>query len=280
MELKKDEKGNFIVEDGKPVFVDADGKDVVVDVPQLFTKIKELNGESKQRRLELGELKTRYKIFEEVEDVEDYKSKADKATELVKNIDESQLMQAGKVEELKTSMKKAFEEEKESAVKAFKIEKEDLVSQIGSNELTIFDLLVTSKFAQSPYFSGETPKTNVLPDMAAKYFGHQFKVEKDKDNSLKVVGYNMAGNPIYSRKNPGELADFEEAVAEIIDEYPMKDRILKTRSGGSGGKGGGNESDDGDELTRLKAQYRDALKTGSTVQSIALKNRIFKLENS
>lgn len=279
MKLKVDKEGKVVVEDEKPVFIDEDGKEIVVDVPQLFVKIKELNGESKQRRLELGDLKKRYKIFEDVEDLEEYKTGADKAVELAKNIDESQLMQAGKVEELKSSMKAAFEDERVLVAQSFENEKKDLVNQISTNEQTIFNLLVTSKFDRSPYFSGENPKTNVLPDMAAKYFGHQLKVEKDKDGKLKVVGYNRSGAPIYSRKSPGELADFDEAIGEIIDEYPMKDRILKVRSGGSGGKGGGSDFDEGDELSKLKAQYKEAIKGGTTVQAIALKNQIFRLEN-
>lgn len=275
MKLKLDEKGSVVVEDEKPIFVDGDGKDVLVDVSQLFSKIKELNGESKQRRIELGELKKKYKVLEDIEDLADWKEKAEKATELAKNIDESQLMQAGKVEELKNSMKAAFEEERKGAEKSFKEKTAELQEQIDKSEGTIFDLLVTSKFAQSPSFSGSSPKTNVLPDMAAKYFGHQFKVEKGSDGSLKVVGYNLSGNPIYSRKNPGELADFDEAISEIIDEYPMKDKILKSSGGGSGGKGGGGGVDD--DLTNLRNQYTEAMKSGQTVKAIALKNQIFRM---
>lgn len=278
MKLKLEENGNIVVEDGKPVFVDEDGKDVVVDVPQLFTKIKELNGESKQRRLEIGDFKKKYKLFQDIEELDGWKEGADKALELVKNIDQSQLIQAGKVEELKESMKKAFEGERENTEKAFGLKTQELLDQISQNEGTIFDLLVTSKFTQSPFFSGESPKTNVLPDMAAKYFGHQFKVEKSSTGSLKVVGYNLAGTQIYSRKNPGELANFDEAIAEIIDEYPMKERILKSSGGGSGGRGGsgGNEDDD---LTKLKTKYAEAMKAGRTTQAIAIKNQIFQFES-
>lgn len=43
------------------------------------------------------------------------------------------------------------------------------------------------------------------------------------------------GNPIYSRKNPGELADFDEALEIIISQYPHKDSILR----GSGASGAG-----------------------------------------
>lgn len=280
MKLKVDESGVVVVEDEKPVYVDEDGKDIAVDVPQLFSKVKELNGESKQRRLESGDLKKKYKVFSEIEDLEDWKTKADAALELAKNIDESQLIQAGKVEELKTSMKAAFEGERENAEKSFRLKNQELSDLIVKKDGTIFSLLVTSKFSQSPFFSGESPKTNVLPDMAAKYFGHQFKVEKDGEDGLKVVGYNLAGNQIYSRKNPGDLAGFEEAISEIIDEYPMKDRILRTGGAGSGGKGGGGNGDDSDDITKLKTQYADAMKDGRTVQAIAIKNQIFQLEKS
>lgn len=49
------------------------------------------------------------------------------------------------------------------------------------------------------------------------------------------MAYDGAGNKIFSRSRPGDLADFDEALETLVDQYPYKDQILK----GSGASGGG-----------------------------------------
>jgi len=61
-------------------------------------------------------------------------------------------------------------------------------------------------------------------------FGQAFKVEDGK-----VVAYDPAGNKIFSRSRAGEVADFDEALEALVDQYPYKDQILR----GSGASGGG-----------------------------------------
>ena len=72
--------------------------------------------------------------------------------------------------------------------------------------------------------------------MVQARFGSAFKVEDGK-----IVAYDNAGNKIFSRSRPGELADFDEALETLVDQYPYKDQILK----GSGASGGGAQQGGG-----------------------------------
>jgi len=277
LKLKIDEKEQIEVRNGMPVYLDDENKEIELDANMLFDKIKDLNGEAKQRRLESQALKDKYNVFNEIEDIVAWKGEADKAIKLATDIDESQLIQIGRVDEVKANMKLAHDEEKVNLKKAFEDESKKLNSQIESKDNTIFTLMVTSKFSQSSLFSGEKPKTILPPEIAAKYFGHQFKVEKNDNGVLQVIGYHLNGSQIYSRKNPGELADFEESITEIIDEYPMKDSIMRAGFDGSGGSGG-DHGNGGDKIAVLKTKYNEALKTSNTQLAISLKNQIFNLE--
>jgi hypothetical protein len=73
-------------------------------------------------------------------------------------------------------------------------------------------------------------KLAVPADMVQATFGNRFKIEDGK-----VVAYDANGNKIFSRARPGELADFDEALETLVEQYPYKDHILK----GSGANGGG-----------------------------------------
>lgn len=277
LKLKIDENEQIEIRNGKPVYLDDENKEIELDANLLFDKIKDLNGEAKQRRLECQALKDKYNIFNDIDNISEWKESADKAIKLSKDIDDSQLIQVGKVDEVKANMKLAHDEEKNNMKKAFEDETKTLNALLEAKDETIFTLMVTSKFSQSSLFSGEKPKTILPPEIAAKYFGHQFKVEKNDDGNLRVIGFHLNGSQIYSRKNPGELADFEEAITEIIDEYPMKDSIMRAGFDGSG-SAGGDHSGGGDKLSALKEKYNEALKKADTQLAISLKNQIFVLE--
>ena len=66
-------------------------------------------------------------------------------------------------------------------------------------------------------------KVTAPVDMLHAAFGKAFKVEGGR-----VVGYGPAGIPLYSRAKPGELADFDEALEQLVEKYPHRDQILKS----------------------------------------------------
>ena len=139
--------------------------------------------------------------------------------------------------------------------------------------------MVSNKFASSPYFVGEKKKTILPPNIGESHFGKHFKVEDDDGISV-LKAYHENGEPIISKVNPGEPADFNEAMGIIIDEFPNKDTILSAPGGGSGGQGGHGNDEDDDDLSSLKLKHKEALENGQTQLAISLKNKIFKLEQA
>jgi len=78
MKLKFDENGAVVTveKDGVhfPVFVADDDTEIEVDVPQLYNKITELNTEAKTHRQEKAKVKEKYKLFDGIEDLEEWKT--------------------------------------------------------------------------------------------------------------------------------------------------------------------------------------------------------------
>ena len=245
-------------EDGKnlPVYVNQDGKEIPFDAAASMEKIKALNAESASRRLKIEELEGKFKEF----DCFDL-DKAKKALETVANLDDKKLIDAGDIEKLKEKYTTAFEQKEKAAQQRHLEELQKLNSSIEKSQDTIRRLVVTNHFSRSPYFTGEKPKTILPPDMASDYFGKYFEVKENNDGEMSLVGkYN--GETIISSdpKNFGSPAPFEEAIAHIIDNYPMRDRILRTSGGGSGGSGNSEMSIEGDVFVISKQDAMDPIK--------------------
>ena len=226
MKLKVfDHEGKSYAElmDGKPVILEDDGKETPFDIAHTRQTIQRLNGESKGHREAREAAEARAKAFEGIEDPD----AARKALETLKNIDQGHLIQAGKVEEIKTQAHRAAEErvaaaQKESGMKLKALEKERDGLREGWNTEKIGVAFSRSKFIAD--------KVNIPPDMVQAAFGRSFKVEDGK-----VVAVDAAGKAIYSNARPGEIADFDEALETLVYQYPHKDHILK----GNGNSGSG-----------------------------------------
>jgi hypothetical protein len=291
--LKLDpETQQAVIQDGKPVYILTDGdksEDFVADVPSMYLNTLKLKGESKQHRDKLksatDELTTFKTIFDGVEDVAEYRSAADKALEVVKNLDDKKLIDAGKVDEVKAELKAAHDKNLAAAQKKFEKQLEDMTGQLGSKDNLIRKLTIGQRFATDQHFSGTEPKTNVQPAMAEAYWGHLFTVDEKKttaDGKPLVIGHHpVTGDEILSTRpdTVGEIADFGEAISVVIEHSPLRDAILNSGPPGSGAGGGGGGGGGGsDELSKLKAKYDAAVKSGDGRTAVALKNRIFAMQ--
>lgn len=229
MKLKLDEQGHAVLQEGKPVYVHDDGKEVAFDAPAAVSKISALNREAQGHREAKEVAEAKAKAFEGIEDAE----AARKALETIKNIDEGKLIAAGKVEEIKAAAAKAAQDQVAAASKAHAEEltraKQDLEKITGE----LYSEKIGGSFTRSKLI-GE--KFGIPADLVQARFGQHFKIEEGK-----VVAYDSAGNKIFSRARPGEVADFEEALETIVDQYPYRDSILKSSGANGGGapNGGG-----------------------------------------
>lgn len=283
MKLKFDENGAVVTVEKEgvkfPIYIDDDGKEIDVDVPNLFVRVAEVSTEAKTHRQEKSALKEKFKIFEGIEDLEKFKTDADAAVETIKNFDDKKLVDAGKVEQIKTQIIEVKDEEIKQVHSSYQQMKTDFEVVIKTKDVQIYELAISNKFAQSPLFSGSARKYKIPADMAEAKFSRQIKLEDGKDGKLREVGYKLNGEPIYSRKNPGELAYFDEFMPEIIDEYPNKDDLIEATAGSGAGGGDGDPAPKGldAEIARLTKLYDQAVTDKNTTVLVTLKNRIFEL---
>lgn len=229
MKLKMDDAGHVVVSEGKPVYVDDNGKEVAFDYSATLQTITRLNGEAKSHREAKEAAEGKLKSFEGIEDGE----AARKALDLVKNIDEGKLLQAGKVEEIKSAARKAAEEQVAAANKA---NAEALKTTEGERDKLRTELYgekIGGSFNRSKLIAD---KFAIPADMVQARFGQNFKIEDGK-----IVAYDPAGNKVFSHAKPGELAEFDEALDILVSQYPYKDQILK----GTGSRGDGKQPSNG-----------------------------------
>ncbi len=218
MKLKIDEQGHAVLQDGKPVYVHDDGKEVAFDAPATVATITRLNGEAKSHRERAEAAEKGLKAFEGIEDG----AAAMKALEIVKNLDAKKLVDAGEIEKVK-----------EEVAKVYKGQLEELTTKSSGLEKQLYEEKIGGAFSRSKLI-GE--KLAIPADLVQARFGQAFKIEDGK-----TVAYDQHGNKIYSRARPGELADFDEALETLVEQYPYRDNILKS----SGANGGGAQNGGG-----------------------------------
>lgn len=249
MKLKLTEDGKAaVVQDGKPVYVHDDGKEIAFDALATVQTLNRTLDESKKYKDRAQTSESRLKTFEGIEDPD----AARKAIETLGNIDAGKLIAAGKVEEIKAAATKAAEERIAAAAKtsaealaASKGENERLTAQLHAN-------IIGGGFARSKLIMDDKHpvRLGIPADMVEARFGKNFKIEDGKP-----VGYDNNNNKIFSRAKPGELADFDEALETLVDQYPYKDQIIR----GSGHRGDsarqGNGHSGGGKKTIMRSEF-------------------------
>lgn len=233
--LKLDDKGNVVVNDGKPVYVKEDGTETTFDANQTAATISRLNGEAKTHRTAKEEAEARLKAFEGIADP----AAALAALETVSKIDAKQLVDSKGIDALRSQMTEAHANE----IKRVRAEFEPVVTERDSLRNQLHAEKVGNAFATSKFVA---EKLAVPVDMVQATFGSAFKVEDGK-----IVAYK-GNDKIFSPANFGEPASFDEALSILVDGYANKDSILKGTGMNGGGSGGGGRQNGG------KATYKRA----------------------
>ncbi|MDB4873313.1 MAG: hypothetical protein JWL97_4317 [Gemmatimonadales bacterium] len=82
---------------------------------------------------------------------------------------------------------------------------------------TAMKMLVGEHFKTSKVAGG----LKIPHEIAAAAFGGEFRIERGQ-----LVAYN-GDIPVYSHTRYGEVANFDEALAQIVERYPNKDMIVR-----------------------------------------------------
>ena len=241
MELKLDDKGNVVVQDGKPVYVDDGGRDVVFDYAATLGTISRLNGEAKGHRERAEAADLQLKAFEGIEDP----IKAREALDIVGKLDTKKLLDAGKVDEVKAEAKAVYDKQ----VQALQEQYKPVIAERDNLKGALNKEIIGGSFNRSKFIAD---KMAIPPDLVEARFGNAFSLE---DNKIVAKGHD--GNAIYSRARPGEIATFDEALEIMVDQYPHKETILKG-SGASGSGAGGSSGTVGGKRTMSRSAF-DAL---------------------
>ena len=239
MKLKLNDQGHVVVQDEKPVFVADDGKEIAVDYVGTLATISRLNGEAKKHREDKEALAERLKPFEGIEDP----AKALKALEIVENLDDKKLIEAGEVDKVRLEAKAAYDDQLKAVEKKYA----PVIAERDGFKESLFKEIVGGAFSRSKFIGD---KLAIPADLAQAKFGNSFIIEEGN----KVVGKNAAGERIFSRTRPGEIADFDEALEALVEDYPYRDSILKG-SGASGSGAGGSTRTVGGKKTMTRVQF-------------------------
>ncbi|MCP3684760.1 MAG: hypothetical protein GY861_18995 [bacterium] len=230
--LAADGKSIEMNEKNQPIVVNTKGEEFGIDAIHLYNRLPEVNNESIARKEKIKELTTQLETFSAIEDP----AAALEALTTVANLKDTDLKNKEDIDKLKLSLEEAWKGKVEAqktlmdnALKAKDVE-------IGTHKDDLFDALVASQFSKSPFFAGEERTTNLPPDVAVKYFGEYYKVEKNDNGKNQVVGY-IGKEPIYSQDRPGEYAKFDEAMPKIIEASGQNIMKESSGSGSQGGKG-------------------------------------------
>lgn len=222
------------VQDDKPVYVEDDGKEVAFDAVGTRNTISRLNAEAKSHRERAENAEKIAKAFEGIDDP----AEAKKALETVKNLDSKKLIDAGEVEKVKEEISKAFQSQID-----------ELQTKAQTYEQQLYEEKIGGSFARSKLIA---EKLAVPADMVQAAFGKAFKIEDGK-----IVAYDSTGNKIFSRARPGELADFDEALETLVEQYPHKEHILKSSGANGGGAGPSNGGGGGKTMSRAQFEALD-----------------------
>lgn len=223
MQYVRTENGNIKAgENGIPLIKDDENSEPYeLDATQLKSKVAELNEEAKKHRLSAKDLQKKLDQFEGIDDPQAAKD----ALEKVQNLQDKDIIDANKAEEMKKQIQDQYEQ---------KLAEKD--QELSERDKQIHNLVVSNAFSNSKVIN---EKTILPPDVAEAYFGKHFKVENGQ-----AVAYDDSGNPIHSKEEPWKPAPFDEALDHLLERHPRRDQLLRGSPGGSGsasGSGAGGE---------------------------------------
>ena len=235
MKLKIDANGAAVLVDGKPVYVHDDGKEVPFDAPGTVATISRLNAEAKTHRERAETAEKSLLLFKDIKDP----AAAILALQTVQDLGHKKLVDIGEVEKVRNEVAKVYEGRLAEATSALDGLKD-----------RFFEQVVGGAFSRSKAI---TDKFVIPADLVQARFGQHFGIEDDR-----IYATDVSGNRIFSRARPGELADFDEALMTLVDQYPYKDQILKGAGGAGSGAGNGSGAGSGGKRTITRAAF-DAL---------------------
>lgn len=248
-----------------PIFIHPNGTEAPFDADTTITNIGKLNGEAKAHRERAEAAEGKLKSFDGIDDG----VAALAALNTVKSLSSGELKTAAQVKEIQDAAAKTAQEQVAAQAKASAQQLQDLTAQLDKRTGELNNHMIGGGFTSSKLFSEEAKHPSRLaipPEMARAYFGNNFKVEDGK-----MVPYDANGNKIFSPTRPGEIADFDEGLTQLVAACPFKEKIL-AGSGASGGGAGASKGGAGGakEIPRTQFFAMSSQAQGAAIQGGAV----------
>ena len=273
LQYKKNKDGYIeMSEEGHPIVFDdqdEEEKAFALDAIHLYSKVPALQAEAKKYREEKDKLSKKLGMFGEDVEPEDIANRlktleefgnitpkeAREAKEMLKNLKDVDEDNKVQIEKVKAGVAESYESKIRDIDAQYQQKLGSYEDNIRRKDSAIRNLIIKGAFDRNEFIKERTVLT---PDIAYDSFGKFFVVE-DTDKGLSVYAVDRSGEKIFSKAKPGEYAQPDEAIELIINDYPSKDNILRTSTGGS--NAGGNSSGGGNrqrmaELAQMPAGER------------------------
>lgn len=234
MKLKTDESGNLLTVEKNgtimPILVREGQEDAPLDFAYLISHNKRLSDERDAAIKQSDSLKSKLEGFSEFEayDFDQIKRALDTHTQF----EHGELLQAGKLDELKTKIRQSFEDNEARLKSTHESQLQEKAEALKSATAKFESLLMQNAFNSTNALEGTIFER--VPDTARKNYSDRFRVQDDR-----VVGLDESGEVIISRSRPGEPAEFDEALTQIISSDPNHENYrLSTGASGIGAQSG------------------------------------------
>lgn len=236
MPFKKSDDGKQLVlaENGMPIFIGSDGSEKPFDVDARIKQIAELTDKANKRGKEIDDLKAKYALLAEIDDLAAYVDEYKRNAEIVASLKD-------KEREKEENVQKRITEAIKGAVAPVALERDKLKAELETANKGLNKAVIGDSFFRSKYVAEKL----VNSALAQQLFEGSFYV---KDG--KPVGRDANGNDIYGADG---VAGFDEALSKLVEASPFKDNILKSSSGGSGSNNGGNSGANKGKITPVEA---------------------------
>lgn len=274
MPYKLDDKGQNVCVNGLPIFIKPDGEEIGLDGDQAFGKIQELNAENAARRTALKAAED--KLAALPPEVLADPAAAVAALVAVKDFNKKDWVSVGEVERIRKEAQEGLQTQLRDVTTGYE-------TKLKKRDQEVYDLSIGGQYKDSAYVK---EKLVLPPPIAHQTFSNQLVRDAEgrivggygfeRQDSGRIVGY-LNGQPILSKaKLLGEPAEFDEALAVMVDNYPLREQILRgTPATGTGNPpaalgGGGNtytlSRTDARDPARYEAVKEAAAKAGQQVQ--------------